>query len=381
MSRLGMVIGLVFILLVAGGVALFLKNYEQVPEKEWVRPSAEARHNPLLAAGRFLRAMGVPAEDVDSLQQLEQLPATDAVLVITTERLTLVESHYDRLFDWVRAGGHLVVRSRDFEWDSDAEDWQLQGGQDPLLARLDLGIEHTDYLTGPVEVPLQAADEPLAVDFDNWIHFTGAQADDRVIQSDARTHLVHRHLGEGGITLLGPMQFINNWYIGDHDHAEFLWHLVHLQHVPSQVWLVRFDEMPGLPVWLWRHAPALILSLGLLFLAWLLAAGQRFGPLVPVPPPTRRRLLEHIEAAGHYLWRHDRRQALVDDVRQALDARLCRVHPGWAELPVEERQQHLARLTGLPPAEIHELLHRRDHSQAQDFTRLIRTLETIRKQL
>ncbi|HDP90011.1 MAG TPA: DUF4350 domain-containing protein [Thioalkalivibrio sp.] len=381
MSRLSVLLGGLFILLVAGGVYLFLQNFERVPEEEWIGPSAEARQNPLLAAGRFLRAMGVPVEDIDSLQGLDTLPATDEVLVITTSRLTLVESHYDRLFDWVRAGGHLIVRSRDFRWDNDREDWRMEGDHDPLLARLELGIEHVDYLGGPFEVPVSGADGPLAVNFDSWIRFTGALEDDRVIETESRTHLVHRRLGEGGVTVMGPMNFITNWNLGRHDHAEFLWHVVHLERTPARVWLVRFDEMPWLGTWLWRHAPELIVTLGLLFLAWLVAVGQRFGPLVPVAPPTRRRLLEHVEAAGHYLWRHDQRHALADDVRHALDARMCRVHPGWADLSTEERQQHLARLTGLPPTEIHELLHRHDHRHAQDFTRLIKTLETIRKQL
>ena len=101
----------------------------------------------------------------------------------------------------------------------------------------------------------------------------------------------------------------------------------------------------------------------------------------PVPPPTRRRLLEHVEAAGHFLWRRNRRAELIANVRHALDARMCRVHPGWADLTAREREQHLARLTGMELTEIHELLHREDYAHPQDFARLIKTLETIRKQL
>ena len=381
MSRLGIVLGLLFVLVVAGGVYLFQKNYEKVPEEEWVGPKAVVRLNPLLAAERFLRAMGIPTEGIDNLQQLDELPPPGDVLVITTERLTLTPDHYDRLMAWVRDGGHLIARTREMEWDPNTEEWELRGGSDPLLERLDLELEYGDYLEGPVEVPLDAGEDTLLVDFDNWAHFANVNNADEIVTQDERTYLVHRTLGDGAVTVLGRLGFMENWYIDEYDHAEFLWQLVHLDHAPDTVWLVHFDEMPALWAWLWTHARPLVLTLLLLFMVWLLAVTRRFGPLQPVPPPTRRRLIEHVEAAGHFLWRRERRNELVSDVRQALDARMCRVHPGWADLSARERERHLARLTELEPALIHELLHREDYAHPQDFTRLIKTLETIRKQL
>ena len=381
MSRLSILIGALFILVVSGGVYLFSQNFERVAEKKWVGPEPIVRQNPLLAAERFLRGMGIPAEGVDNLQALNELPPTDDVLVIDTARLTLQDDHYDRLFAWVQAGGHLIARTRPAEWDPDTEDWEFQGGPDPLIEHLGLTPDHGDYHEGPAEVPLRQDGEALKVEFDSWIHVGGAQPDDEVIESDNRTHLLHRKLGDGGITVTGGLDFISNWAIDEFDHAEFLWHLVHLEHTPGKVWLVHFDEMPSLGAWLWTHARPVVITLLILFLAWLAAATRRFGPLDPVPPPTRRRLLEHVEAAGHFLWRQGRRQALIADVRRALDARMCRLHPGWAELSTGERHRHLATLTNLGPQEIHELLHREDHAHPQDFTRLIKTLETIRKQL
>ena len=381
MSRLGVVLGLLFILVVAGGVYLFQGNFEQVPEEEWVGPRPVAYLNPLLAAQRFLRAMGIPTESIDNLQQLDDLPPPSDVLLITTERLTLSPDHYERLLAWVERGGHLVVRTREMEWDPDSEAWELQGGQDPLLERLGLEVDYGDYQEGPVPVPLREAQEELQVDLDNWIGFTGTRGADRVVSSDGRTHLVHRRLGDGAVTVLGRLNFMSNWYIDEYDHAEFLWHLVNLHDEPGTVWLVHFDEMPALWAWLWMHARPLVLTLALLFGVWLLAVTRRFGPIQPVPPPTRRRLLEHVEAAGHFLWRRNRRAELIADVRHALDARMCRVHPGWSELPARAREQHLARLTGMEPTQIHELLHREDYAHPQDFARLIKTLETIRKQL
>ena len=73
-------------------------------------------------------------------------------------------------------------------------------------------------------------------------------------------------------------------------------------------------------LWLWIHAGPLVIVLTLLLIAWLFGAVRRFGPMQPVPPPARRRVLEHIEAAGHFLWKQNQRHRLVEGVRHLRNA-------------------------------------------------------------
>src|SRR5262249_1781152 len=53
--------------LCAAGVAWFLSTHERVPSREWVGPSAEARRNLYLAAGRFATRMGLATRELRSL--------------------------------------------------------------------------------------------------------------------------------------------------------------------------------------------------------------------------------------------------------------------------------------------------------------------------
>src|SRR5438874_544383 len=59
--------------LAALGVVWFLSAYEQVPNKEWVPPSGEARRNQFLAAERFAVRMGLRARQLRALPDLDAL--------------------------------------------------------------------------------------------------------------------------------------------------------------------------------------------------------------------------------------------------------------------------------------------------------------------
>ena len=85
-------------------------------------------------------------------------------------------------------------------------------------------------------------------------------------------------------------------------------------------------DQPGVAALLWAKAPYLVLA-GLVLPGLLLwRSGRRSGPLLSAPPPIRRALLGHLQAAEEYSWRLDRAQGLVSRSRQ-------RLLQGWQRRP------------------------------------------------
>ena len=99
----------VSILFLIGGTLWFYNNYELKDIEEYTGFRGEARSNHLFAARVFLKRMGIPAEKKDGLFKL---PSTDSVILIDTERATLPQKTLDELMQWVKKGGHLIIRAR-----------------------------------------------------------------------------------------------------------------------------------------------------------------------------------------------------------------------------------------------------------------------------
>jgi hypothetical protein len=300
----------------------------------------------------------------------------------------------DGLLGWVKGGGHLIVAARpDPSGTAKGID-----ASDPLLKAL--GIETQRYgETGEVaEIVQTIADKVLesrkttTVDFDAGEHpvevaFTPRQrlateADyDHLAEDDLGSAVLHATLGAGRVTVLCDISPLQNARIGKHDHAEFLWRLIRLGPMGRPVRIVFDEEMPALPAWLWHHAREAVIALALLLLAFMWNRVRRFGPLIDLPPPARRRLLEHIEASGQFLWRNGERPYLIEAVRRAVDAAAARRHPGWESLSPEERTGRVADVTGLPVSLVRQALSGAGHGHKHSFTHTIRDLERIRRRL
>ena len=119
----------VSILFLIGGTLWFHNNYELKDIEEYTGFRGEARSNHLFAARVFLKRMGIPAEKKDGLFKL---PSTDSVILIDTERATLPQKTLDELMQWVKRGGHLIIRARtpDFEMSYDEESNQTDEKKD-----------------------------------------------------------------------------------------------------------------------------------------------------------------------------------------------------------------------------------------------------------
>jgi hypothetical protein len=324
---------LALLALVALGVVWFLRNFEQVPGKERVPASGEARLRDFLAAERFAERMGMPTRELRSLAELEA-PAPGAVLLLPNRRQALDAQRAARLLAWVQRGGHLVVEA------------ELPGVPDPLLDGA--GVRRETRKPPFKPIVLDAGERRLTVRFRSGMALRVAPMDETRFQAGDQLVTVAR--GKGLLTAATSLNFARNDDVGELDHAELLWRVLTL--APATSFQVFFHpERLSLWRFLVEHAaPALVggfLVLGL----WLWRIAPRFGPVPADPPPARRRLLEHLRASGRYLWTEGLRGELAAAARDAALRRLARAQPDFAVASPAEKAARLAGLAGIPREE------------------------------
>lgn len=363
-------------------------HFKQHCEAVEIGLQGAAADNPLLAAQRLLTRMGSVVITTTSVIKLKQLRSQDTLILCGTEGL-FDATQTQQLLNWVEAGGHLILASNTvFDGSKNSSNPLLQQLK---IYRLEDRLEYLPENQIIPATPLTWENEALQIAFDP--HYRLEYTDDPAIEilDDYGTHFLFYYYGTGMISLLSDMQFIHNQAIGQYDHAQFLWLLVHFERPAQQVWLLRSphlsgitktaDNIPSLGQLIWLKWRAVVISAGILLLFWLWHIMSRFGPLLPDPPGTRRRLLEHIEASGHFLWRYRQTEFLLRGARQAVLTKLASVHPDWIRLSPSELSQQLAPLGKLSAKEIEEALY---HTQPQTeiaFTQAIRILTQIRKML
>ncbi len=420
MSRRAGILSFVILGLLAALGYWIAQHVEKREIKFPVGLQGEAKRNPLLAAQRFLTHMGVEVERLEDARRMQTDPAANDVLIITSDRQTLGQARTEALLQWVRHGGRLIVTVPRLPARIKGAMRDLSAPRDPLLTALGLGLARSsdagnddteveaddadgameneatgdgdgameDEATGDgdandtyddyTEVHLPAAGHVLKADFSQYAVLTGAKSSDTVARHAGGVALVSRALGRGRVVVLTDLHIFQYRSIGNLDHALLLWTLVK---GAGKVWLVTDNDMPPIWLWLWQHAMETVTAACLFLLLWLWSRSVRFGPLMTQAPPARRRILEHIEAAGRFLWQHRKQERLLESVRAELAATAARRHPAWVGMSNAEKIGHLASLSGWDAEELRALLHGAMTHRHQDFFQVIRQLETIRKKL
>ncbi len=373
--RLGRVSALLLLLLalLGWGSHWFFDNHRWEVLETRVGVSVEARRNPWLAAERFLRGLGRSVESQSGRHLLLRPPAADGVLIVKRLGRVLPPDREQALIDWVRAGGHLVVGAGDradagaaalrerFGVELGVVDW----GEPEEGEEEDCGCLARFHYPGFSE-PLQAEFSP------NRYLAGGDPPPDWWIDNPSGAQLLQMVVGRGRLTLLTETEWLDNETIGERDHALLLTLLV--GEAPA-VWLVYSGDQPGVLTLIWTKAPYLVLA-GLLLTGLLLwRSGRRSGPLLAAPPPVRRDLLEHLQAAAEYAWRLDRAQGLLGGSRRRLLQDWQRRHPGLARLDRAERSAWIAERCGLAAAAVERALYGRIDNEGE----LIRASALLRR--
>lgn len=372
--RQGLIVAL--LLALAGAIGYwFYSNFEKVRKDTEVGFLGAARYNPLLAAQRYFESFGVKAH---SLEGLTVLPPHNATLIIPSARYEMGGGEAQRLRRWVEAGGHLVVvPSAAFDEEYERGDLFL----DPLGIQV-TPIEDPES-SGLVDVDWPGSSDFMTIHIDAYVRLDASQSKAKVLlelADEDGAYLVRLAVGQGLVTILSNANFLSNANLNKDDHAAYLWRVAQPDG-QRPVWLVFSDGMPPLHQWLMQHAWTVLIAGSVLLLLWLWSASRRFGPLRAAAPLARRRLLDHIEASGRFLWRAGQGEQLLKGVRQTLYRALELRHPAWAGLNSNDLYQRLADLSGLPYETVQGALLYTHHGNEHEFTHAIQTLERIRKSL
>jgi uncharacterized protein DUF4350 len=356
--------------LAAVGVITFLSAYEQVPSREWVGPSGEARRNPYLAAERFAQRMGVPAQHLRSLPELDRLK-DHGVLLLPNRRQALDPRRIRGLVSWVESGGHLIAEA------------ELNGVPDPLFDHL--GVQRSSPARGSKLMPVLAelpGGRKLAVSlFDTvWLKAPGPEVQLRVGSAESAKLLAFRR-GEGMVTVASGLNFARNSLIATGDNAEFLWHLFGLTPA-AELQIYLRPERLSLWSFLKENAAPVLAAGAALLLLWLWRIGPRFGPVRPDAVPARRRLLDHLRASGRYYWAKDLRARLVAAARDAALRRVARAQPDFALVPAAERVSRLSSLLSVSKEEAERFMSAGGAGvRGAEFIRIMHTAQRVHSAL
>lgn len=362
----------------------FFHTFEYREEIKDTGFSAEARQNPYLAAERFLEKFDMHIKTVPSMLELTKFPKTSDVLFIPTGRYDLSLQKDQALLKWVRRGGHLIVRARKVRaGDTAADDGLLHLLGVQTHEKRQKGKAITGVKMDVVDVHVNSKIENKKVDFNinHWIKDTGKYPFSWRVNGKHGSQLLEYQLGDGYVSLLSDMRFMDNLHIAKHDNAAFLYTLVHMNQDNHRIWIVRDDNMPSLLSLISKKTPASVVSLLILLLCWLWYTTRRFGPLRRPELGSRRSLHEHIAASGMYLWRNHHQSTLFRNVKTALLEQIAQVRPLWMKLGDEQLATKLSKLAGIPANRILTVLQANTVEKETEFTQYIEILSLIRKKL
>lgn len=407
------------LLVTAFGLTACDQEYRTVKRYDYTDFTIEAHRNRFLAAEKFIQAMQADAESVETLIELPPLPdelPQHGTVILGSTNMGMNNRWRDNLLTWVDGGGHLWIYA------GSVFDDELQSSQDPILDHLGVrpfkpevdavdddwwdpkGNPNTavppswqwqfnsNYLPSR-ELAVRWRDEKMYTVELNPQFYIYQQYNNRAgspVWSAGDEHgelmMLFEH-GAGYITVVSDMSWFNNYRLGDHDHATFLWAM--LQPAGPLETTRASDYRPVTAVWLqyleigprwWQllldAAWPLLIAVVILLLLFMWMASLRIGPALPAAVVGRRSLLEHVVASARFRWRWGQQHILLRAARQRVERQLQRNHPAWGRLDQHERLDLLMETYEISRKEIEFALFKPVQSE-REFVLAMRTLQSL----
>lgn len=357
------------------GLFFLLFRYEKVTFEKG--PSPAARSNPFLAAKVFLESREVPTETLRRWNRNRDLPPQDTVLFMLGDRQNLSPTYSKRLLEWVQQGGLLVFKP---------DQSLYQEATDTLLEEPGFFLYDEDEDTvkrGVIEVNWESG-VSTKLTFNDPLLF-GVPEEQPIglhVGTDGVYRLAVIGYGKGALCVVADDSFLRNGTITEHDNAWLAWQVVIANGRPPSKAVIVYGGSSG---GLWskvgtRGWPLLVTGI-LLIIVFCWGRGYRERALQPDPPPIRRRLLEHIEHTGLFLWKHRRSVVLAQAVVNELKNTMRRRHQVYQDADAAQVHHFMAEQSGLTVAEVEAAVDGPDTHTEREFLNRIIDLETIRRAL
>lgn len=419
------------ILLVVGTLALaFFLLFEKAERKRTTPASLEARKNSFLAAERFLTRLGFSAESIAKREILINPPSPDDLIFIGRLEGNLPTEREDNLIAWIEQGGTLVITHTnpwdnrinksgntlldrlgvrrhsahalkeqaheeasddDEAYEDDAYEDQATPGDEPdSLLDEQAGNPNNGEKTPPAFKPFEeifakesvtlTQEDQTVVNIDFIADRVLEDADQNaasVYAGESGNHIVIKALGKGKLIVLSDSNFLKNDGIGDNDHAYFL---ASLAQGRGKIWILYNSIMPSFLSLISKKAPALLASLVILSLMFVLWLTIRIGPRYTLSDHRRRNIIEHLVSAGFFIMKHGSTQDLLHVSRSAIDKKILAKHLFFHRKTKEEQVAYIAKWTQLTKEEVHAAFN--NHSMAKDgFIAMSAALQKITRDI
>ncbi|MBN8948170.1 MAG: hypothetical protein J0I74_13780 [Rhodanobacter sp.] len=351
-------------LLVAG----FFATFERKDVTETIPPHGAARSNRFLALELMLHELQLPVQSLTTLSAA-RLPLRHGDTVLLGENAGRVDAaDAARLVAWVRGGGHLLL-SPGAASVAHTPLFDALGVLDPRSASFECVALHSATARKRDDAALCGSRFRLRPGVIGKL--------DAAIGTPHDGYLYARMpLGQGTVSVLANFAPLAHTALKQAAAQEFAWNLLQPNRGRGTIYLVyALDGPPFLQFLAIRGWPAL-LALALLLAAWMAMRSARLGPLLPAPPAHRRALLEHVQAAGEFIYRRDSGRSLHALACQAVLARLRRRDPACAMLHGEALYARLAERSALDAARVAQAFQ--SPANAQAFRVSILTLARLR---
>ena len=354
------------ILLLTGCGERKLLRVEEAPDAY----KDEARFRPWLSAERLLEHYGTAAE---SVYQLDELPSTDHMLVLSAGMLNS-EAVARSYRQWAQRGGHLVVLlshadliSNDFS----PHEPELTPDTDPMLrwSGISTGFTTPEHTAGlkvkneEEDTELKATPQPSQVSVELEGETLKLEPSDAVTMSHEGNSSFHPDVTagppeaatllsgpviNGRITFLASGSFFRNRWLGTADHAQALVSLAALENSSAVTFLLTGRvSFFGL---LMRYAWMPLLGLALIIVLWLWRNLTRFGSIIPPNPRRTRHFGTQLDEAGKFLRERSPDPLLVlEPARRMVNA--AALHLGITQ-EAADRIPRLAAASGLREARV-----------------------------
>jgi hypothetical protein len=353
-------------LILIGG---FFATFEHKDVTEPVAAHGEARYNRFFALDWTLNRLNLPARSLTTLDPREMPLKPGDTLLLGGDAGRIDVDDAARIAAWVRGGGHLLLSPG-----------VAVATRTPLFEALGLLDPH------PAEYACSALRAIGAANDKGDVRLCGtrfrldpaAAATVDAAVGDARDgYLFARtRLGKGRVSLLVSFNALAHNQLRQASAQQFAWRLLAPNRGRGVIYLVYALDGPSFLKFLSIRGWPALLALAVLLAAWMAMRSARLGPLLPAPALHRRALLEHVQAAGEFLYRRDSGRSLHGLACQTVLARLRRRDPACAMLNGEALYARLSERSELDAAQIAQAFQ--SPANAQAFRASIITLARLR---